>query len=139
MRNIINSTFRSASMPLGKPTLSLVAGAIALFAVAAHAEEDSGISYPARIGGKLGIGFINATTGIVEIPKSIIVESTKENIWQGMSVGLVKGMTNMVARSFLGMLDVVSFPIPTKPLVTPAVVFQDFSTETTYGTGWETY
>lgn len=119
-------------------TLALCAGAIALFATAVHA-EDSGISYPARIGGKLGIGLINVTTGMVEIPKSIMVETEQENIWMGMSAGLAKGVVNAIGRSFLGMIDVVSFPIPTKPLVTPPVVFQDFSTETTYGTGWESY
>jgi putative exosortase-associated protein (TIGR04073 family) len=121
-----------------QPALALCAGAILLFATTAHAES-SGISYPARIGGKLGIGLINATTGMVEVPKSIMVETEQENIWMGMSVGFVKGMVNAIGRSFLGMLDVVSFPIPTKPLVSPPVVFQDFSTETTYGTGWESY
>ncbi len=121
-----------------KQALVLVAGAIALFSVASHA-EDSGISYPARIGGKFGVGIINATTGIVEIPKTMMTVSAQEGIGLGLSLGLIKGMTNMLGRSFLGMLDVVSFPIPTKPLVTPPVVFQDFDTETTYGQGWETY
>jgi hypothetical protein len=37
------------------------------------------------------------------------------------------------------MVDVVSFPIPTKPMITPAVVFQDFAQGTTYASGWETY
>jgi putative exosortase-associated protein (TIGR04073 family) len=122
-----------------KPARLLVAAAIMSVSLAAHAESDGGISYPARIGGKLGIGLINATTGIVELPKSMMVESSKEGIWMGMSVGLLKGMTNMLGRSLLGMMDVVSFPVPTKPLVTPAVVFQDFGEETTYGSGWETY
>ena len=120
------------------PKALFLAGAV-IFSAAAHAAGDSGISYPAQIGGKLGIGLINAATGIVELPKSIMVESSKEGIGMGMSVGLLKGMTNMVGRSFFGMLDVVSFPIPTKPMVTPAVVFQDFGEETTYGSGWETY
>jgi len=114
-------------------------GVFVLCPAAAHAEEDSGISYPAKIGGKLGIGLMNAATGIIEIPKSMAVESSKEGIGMGLSVGLIKGMTNMVGRSFLGMLDVVSFPLPTKPLVTPPVIFQDFSEETSYGNGWETY
>ncbi len=118
--------------------LALAAGVAALFAVAAHADGD-GISYPARIAGKLGIGLMNATTGIVEIPKTMMTVSEQEGIGLGLSLGLVKGMTNMMGRSFLGMLDVVSFPIPTKPLINPPVVFQDFGTETTYGQGWETY
>ena len=122
-----------------KPQALLLAGTLALFSLAAQSGEDSGISYPAQIGGKLGIGFINAATGIAEFPKSVMVESSKEGIGMGMSVGLLKGLTNMIGRSFFGVLDVVSFPIPTKPIVTPAVVFQDFGEETTYGNGWETY
>jgi putative exosortase-associated protein (TIGR04073 family) len=121
------------------PKVLLLAGAIMVFSSAAWADDGDGLSYPAKIGGKLGIGLMNAATGIVEIPKSMAVESSKEGIGMGMSVGFLKGMTNMLGRSFLGMLDVVSFPLPTKPLVTPPVVFQDFSEETTYGNGWETY
>ena len=121
-----------------KQALFVVAGLAALLSVAAHAEEN-GISYPAKIGGKLGIGLINATTGIVEIPKTMMTVSAKEGIALGMTLGLTKGMINMIGRSFMGMLDVVSFPIPTKPLITPPVVFEDFSEETTYGQGWETY
>lgn len=121
-----------------KQVLLLIAGAAALFSVAVHAEEGE-ISYPAKIGGKLGIGLINATTGLAEIPKTIMTVSDKEGIAMGASLGIVKGLTNALGRSLLGMVDVVSFPIPTKPLITPAVVFQDTSEETTYGQGWETY
>jgi len=118
--------------------LILAACAFAWFSVAVHA-EDSGISYPARIFGKLGIGLMNTTTGIVEIPKTMMVVSEKDGIGMGMSVGFLKGMTYMVGRTLLGMVDVVSFPIPTKPMITPPVVFQDFSEETTYAEAWETY
>jgi len=117
----------------------LFTGLFALCPAAAHADEDGGLSYPARIGGKLGIGLMNASTGIIELPKSMMVESSKEGIAMGLSVGFIKGLTNMLGRSFFGMLDVVSFPLPTKPMITPAVVFQDFAEETTYGNGWETY
>ena len=115
-----------------------LACALALFSTALFA-EDSGISYPARIAGKFGIGLINTVTGIVEIPKSMMVETASEGIGMGMSLGFVKGMTNMMGRTLTGMLDVVSFPIPTKPMITPAVVFQDFDKETTYASGWEGY
>ena len=118
--------------------LILVACAIALFSSMSYA-EDSGISYPARIGGKFGIGLINTVTGIVEIPKSMTVETEKEGIGMGMSMGFVKGMTNMLGRTLVGIVDVVSFPIPTKPMISPAVVFQDFSQESTFSSGWETY
>ena len=116
----------------------LVASIITLFSLTAQA-GDSGISYPARIGGKFGIGLINTVTGIVEIPKSMMVETAKDGIGMGMTLGFVNGMTNMLGRTLTGMVDVVSFPIPTKPMISPAVVFQDFSQESTFSSGWETY
>lgn len=120
-------------------TLGLLALPPQAFAEDEEVGDSEGISYPAKIGGKFLIGMMNATTGIVEIPKTMMTESTNEGLASGLTVGLVKGMTNMIGRSFLGMMDVVSFPIPTKPLVQPPVVFQDFGTETTYGEGWQTY
>jgi len=125
-------------MPIKISSLCILVCLICLSSFSAYAEE-SGISYPAKVGGKFLIGMMNATTGIVELPKTIMTESSNEGIAMGMSVGVIKGMTNMLGRSFLGMMDVVSFPIPTKPLITPPVVFQDFDQETTYGNGWETY
>ena len=116
----------------------LFTSVISLFTPYSQA-NDNGISYPAIIAGKLGIGLINTATGIIEIPKSMMVESAKDGIGMGLSLGFVQGMTNMMGRTLIGMLDVVSFPIPTKPLITPAVVFQDFGQPTTYGSGWETY
>ena len=121
------------------PVLCVAAGLLCLSSLSVRAEEGSGISYPAKIGGKFLIGMLNVATGIVEIPKTMMTESASEGIAMGASLGLLKGMTNVLGRSFLGMADVVSFPIPTKPLVTPPVVFQDFDKETTYGEGWETY
>ncbi|MFM8332204.1 MAG: exosortase system-associated protein, TIGR04073 family [Candidatus Methylumidiphilus sp.] len=121
-----------------KPAVLLAAVVLALSAGCAFA-DDGGLSYGSKIAGKFGLGLINATTGIAELPKSMMVESAAEGIGMGMTVGLLKGMTNMLGRSLFGMLDVVSFPIPTKPMLTPPVVFQDFDTATTYGDGWETY
>ncbi len=126
-------------MSRNKTTVFLAAGLLALSSVSAQAEEGSGISYPAKIGGKFLIGMMNATTGMVEIPKTMMTTSASDGLGLGLSLGFVKGMTNMLGRSLLGMMDVISFPIPTKPLVNPPVVFQDFDQETTYGEAWETY
>ncbi len=120
-----------------RQALCLAAAFIAFFSASVHA--DDGISYPAKIAGKFGIGLMNAATGIVEIPKTMTVESQQEGIGMGLSAGLLKGLVNMLGRTFLGAADMVSFPIPTKPLINPPVVFQNFSEPTTYGSGWETY
>lgn len=120
-------------------TLGLLATTTYAYAEEEEVGDSEGISYPAKIGGKFLIGMMNASTGIVEIPKTMVTESSNEGLASGLTVGFIKGMTNMIGRTFLGMMDVVSFPIPTKPLVQPPVVFQDFGTETTYGEGWQTY
>ncbi len=116
----------------------LVACAMILFSQHSFA-KDGEISYPSKIAGKFVIGMMNTTSGIIEIPKSMIVKSDKEGMAIGIPLGFVSGMTNMLGRTLVGMLDVISFPIPTKPMITPPVVFQDFSQETTYASGWEMY
>jgi putative exosortase-associated protein (TIGR04073 family) len=126
-------------MPRKLPLLCLAACLSGLSSIPAAAEDGSSLSYGSKIGGKFLIGMMNATTGIVEIPKTMMTETASDGLAMGMTVGLVKGMTNMLGRSLMGMMDVVSFPIPTKPLIKPPVVFQDFDQETTYGDGWETY
>lgn len=124
-------------MNIHRKTL-LTTAALALFASAVSA-EDSGISYPARAGGKFGLGLINTATGIIEIPKTMMVVTDQEGVGWGMTKGFAKGITNMLGRTLTGIVDVVSFPIPTKPMVDPPVVFQGFGKETSYSSGWETY
>ncbi len=122
-----------------KIALLLAAGTLVFVSSSGHAEDEDGIGYGAKIAGKFGIGLINATTGIVEIPKTMMVESEKEGIGMGLSLGFLQGMVNMMGRTVLGMVDMLSFPIPTKPMVEPPVVFQDFNVETSYSNGWEMY
>lgn len=126
------------SMNSKYPAYLMLCLGVFFFSSSIHA-EDSGIPYGAQIAGKFGIGLINATTGIVEIPKTMMAVSEADGLAKGLSLGLFQGMGNMLGRTFLGMLDVISFPIPTKPLINPPVVFEDFGVETSYGSGWETY
>ncbi|MDD5036146.1 MAG: exosortase system-associated protein, TIGR04073 family [Methylococcaceae bacterium] len=112
---------------------------IVLCSISVHADEEGGPGYPAKIAGKFGLGFINVATGLVEIPKTMVVESSNEGITSGLTLGFVKGVGHMMGRSVLGILDVVSFPIPTRSMVTPPVVWQDFDQETSYSNGWEMY
>ncbi len=123
---------------LNNKLVLLAASFLILFSLSAQADK-SELSYPAKIGGKLGMGLINTVTGIAEIPKSMMVTTAKDGIGLGMSLGFVNGMTNMLGRTLVGMVDVVSFPIPTKPMITPPVIFQSFDQETTYASGWEIY
>lgn len=89
-------------------------------------------SYPAKAGGKLANGIANVVTGIVEIPKTIVITSRSEGVAYGATAGIMMGIMQMVGRTLHGALDVATFVVPTKPLVTPDYVWKDFNKETTY-------
>ncbi|PPC89415.1 MAG: exosortase [Methylobacter sp.] len=78
-------------------------------------------------------GFANMTTAAVEIPKNIINTSNDSNIIYGIVGGILKGTIHTVGRISVGLLDLITFPIPTKPIVQPNYVWQNFKIDTTYG------
>jgi len=94
-------------------------------------------SYPARMGAKLGNGIANAITGIAEIPRTISVANRKEGPAYAATAGFMTGLVHMLGRTMMGALDIATFMIPTKPIVKPDYVWQNFSTETTYRSTWE--
>ncbi len=94
-------------------------------------------SYPARMGSKLGNGIANVVTGIVEIPKAIIVTNRAHGPAYAATAGFVTGLFHMMGRTLLGAGDVASFMIPTKPIIQPDFVWERFNKETTYRKTWE--
>ena len=97
----------------------------------------SGSSYPARIGGKLSNGLANAVTGIAEIPKTVMITKRKEVLTYAATAGVMIGMVHMVTRTLSCAYDVATFIIPTKPIVRPDYVWQNFDQETTYRSTWQ--
>ncbi len=95
--------------------------------------------YPVSLEQKLGVGLLNAATGWVELAKTPIVISNKEGLGMGLTVGVAKGLFNTLGRTFWGVFDVVTFVLPTKPMVEPHLIWQDFDTETTYNSKFEFY
>ena len=94
-------------------------------------------SYPARMGAKLGNGIANVATGFVEIPKTIIVTNRAEGPAYAATAGFMTGLFHMLGRTLLGAADMATFMIPTKPIVQPSFVWQNFNKETTYRKTWE--
>ncbi|SDH72266.1 exosortase system-associated protein, TIGR04073 family [Nitrosomonas sp. Nm132] len=90
-------------------------------------------SYPTMAGEKLMNGIVNAATGFVELPKTIILTSQRDGVPYGLTVGLLTGLIHTVGRTVLGALDAATFFIPTRPTVYPPYIWQDFDRETTYG------
>lgn len=99
--------------------------------------DASASSYPARLGAKLGNGIANATTGIVEIPKTIMVTNRAQGPAYAATAGLITGIVHMMGRTLSGAYDLVTFMIPTKPIVTPDYVWENFDKETSYRSTWQ--
>lgn len=95
------------------------------------AEEEQ--TYGRKVGNKALNGFANMTTAVLEIPKSIINTTNDSNLAWGAVGGLMKGIINSVGRIFVGTIDLVTAPLPTKTYVYPAYVWDDFDEDTTYG------
>ncbi len=94
-------------------------------------------TYPARVSAKLGNAIVNATTGLAEIPKAIMISNRAEGPAYAATAGLVTGIVHMMGRTLSGAYDMATFMIPTKPIVTPDYVWQDFDKETSYRSTWQ--
>jgi len=90
--------------------------------------------YGSQAASKLSRGIINLTTGWLEVPKNISNESRKSNAGVGLTYGTVKGSVHTVGRTAAGALDTATFFVPSDPIVHSDRVWNDFDTETTYGT-----
>lgn len=102
-----------------------------MFGISAHAGQPG---YAETVRLKLGSGFANALTGFVEIPKNMINTTNQSgNVFFGIVGGGGKGLLHMLGRTIAGVVDVVTFPIPTRPIPDPPVVWERFYTDTRYG------
>ncbi|MDE2366466.1 MAG: exosortase system-associated protein, TIGR04073 family [Betaproteobacteria bacterium] len=109
----------------------------ALLFVSPHAAMASDGNYPEKIGNKLAHGVANTITGIVEVPKSMMIESDKRGPAVGIPTGLFVGIVQGIGRTLTGVVDLVTFPIPTKPIIYPDFVWKDFDKETHYHPDWK--
>jgi putative exosortase-associated protein (TIGR04073 family) len=94
-------------------------------------------SYPAKMGVKLGNGVTNLVTGMGEIPKNIMIANKSDGPAYAATAGVMTGLLHMLGRTLCGATDLITFMIPTKPIVRPNYVWQNFNKETTYGGAWE--
>ncbi len=90
-------------------------------------------SYGAQVGDKALIGITNLGTGWLEIPKSVVNTTEQTNVLYGVIGGLGYGVFNTLGRMGTGLIDLVSAPFPTDPIVNPVRPWNNFDTKTTYG------
>lgn len=92
-------------------------------------------------------GFANITTGFLEVPKNMINlindddnsniygpmgSSGNSNIVYGIVGGGIKGIIDAVGRMTVGTFDLLTAPLPTKQVVYPKYVWDDFDKSNTY-------
>lgn len=99
--------------------------------------EASASSYPAKLGIKLGNGLANIVTGIGEIPKNIMIGNRSDGPAYAATAGVMTGLLHTLGRTFCGVADTATFVIPTKTMVGPNYIWQDFRKETTYSSSWK--
>ncbi|MEQ1739711.1 MAG: exosortase system-associated protein, TIGR04073 family [Methyloglobulus sp.] len=95
--------------------------------------------YVRQVGDKALSGFANVTTSPLEIPKNIInvynyPDNYQEgNIIYGVVGGIVSGSVHAIGRVLTGVTDLVTAPLPTKPVIYPKYVWDDFDKTNSYG------
>jgi len=94
-------------------------------------------TYPEQVGDKLAHGFANTITGIGELPKNIIIESNEKGLLTGIPVGIIVGIVESVGRTLTGALDIITFPIPTKPIIYPDFIWKDWDKKTHWHPEWK--
>lgn len=79
---------------------------------------------------KLGRGLANTATGVIEIPKKVILISKNDNLLLGLTWGWIKGTAVGFLRTAAGVYETVTFPIPApaeyEPIIHPEFVFEEW-------------
>ncbi|MDH5479787.1 MAG: exosortase system-associated protein, TIGR04073 family [Nitrosomonas sp.] len=89
-------------------------------------------SYPTKAGEKLGTGVANVVTGVVEIPKTMIIKGHKQGATYGLTAGFFIGIVQAIGRTVSGAIDIATFMVPTTPFIKSELIWDDFDRETTY-------
>jgi putative exosortase-associated protein (TIGR04073 family) len=74
-------------------------------------------------GRKAGRGFAAVTTGFLEIPGNVVVETRARGPAYGATVGFAKGLGGVVVRTLVGVYEIVTAPfaVPAgyRPILSP--------------------
>ena len=79
---------------------------------------------------KLGRGFANLLFGVVEMPNQYTKASSEHGGSAGFTYGIPKGIARWFGREFVGIYEIVTFPIPFprgyKPVMKPEFPNEDY-------------
>jgi len=101
----------------------------------AQADEPQYPTYGSIVSRKLTSSIANLTTSGLEIPKCVIIENNAQNanFIYGFLGGGMEGAIHTVGRMAIGLVDLLTLPIPTRPSIDPLYVWDDFDKKTAYG------
>jgi putative exosortase-associated protein (TIGR04073 family) len=116
-----------------KRAMVLVVGLVVViggFVAAAAAEE---MVSPAAAQ-KAVRGLANTGLGVVvELPKTVYYDTLEDGPLYGLTVGVLEGLSWGIARTLVGIYEVVTFPFPApegyRPIITPAYPYQPGKTD----------
>jgi len=79
-------------------------------------------------------GMANAGLGVVvELPKTVYYDTLEDGPLYGLTVGVLEGLSWGIARTLVGIYEVVTFPFPApegyRPILTPAYPYQPGKTD----------
>jgi len=90
-------------------------------------------SYGEIVGNKALNAVANLTTSTLEMPKNIINTMNQSNFFYGVFGGFLKGLVNTLGRTGCGIADLITLPLPTRPIAYPVYIWDDFDVDTSYG------
>jgi putative exosortase-associated protein (TIGR04073 family) len=90
-------------------------------------------SYGSKTGEKATRAFANLGTAWLEIPKNMINVTNQSNVFYGVVGGLFKGLVHTAGRLGVAVADLITIPLPTKPIAHPIYIWENFDIDTTYG------
>jgi putative exosortase-associated protein (TIGR04073 family) len=94
-------------------------------------------TYTEGVGIKFAHGAANAVTGIGEVPRNMLYETNDKGIGYGLTTGLFKGIGYGIGRTAAGFIDLATFFLPSKPIIAPGYVWENFETEPTHFRSWK--
>jgi putative exosortase-associated protein (TIGR04073 family) len=79
-------------------------------------------------------GLANSGLGVVvELPKTVYYDTLEDGPLYGLTVGVLEGLSWGIARTLVGIYEVVTFPFPApegyRPILTPAYPYQPGKTD----------
>jgi hypothetical protein len=134
----------------------LIAGLFVVYTSASSADDQlPQQSYGSKVGQKAARAFANLGTAWLEIPKNMINVTNRgnasygnmpgqnnasygnsgiqPNVFYGIVGGLFKGLVHTAGRLGVAVADLITIPLPTKPIAHPIYIWENFDIDTTYG------